>query len=188
MPDLSKYSVTVVTHDGKESPRPVLPRCTVDDRGWANRPRGWFDAQGQGVPNDYCRYIGDGAALYFSCRMANDNTCVDTPPGACEFKAPLVAVCNTQYAHSLAASTAVAPSTRCSGKLFTNDTGLDGNGNFMRGWYDAQCQGRVNDFCRWTGVLPHKRFTCQLSNDCENEYVHCPLVRGVPRCPGYCGV
>ena len=76
----------------------------------------------------------------------------------------------------------------CSTAAFTSDLGYDGNGNYTRGWYDAQCQGRANDFCRWVGLRPNEYFACQLSNNCDNDYTVCPLVRGVPHCPGYCGV
>jgi hypothetical protein len=187
-PDPKAYLVTAVSYDGNESPRagePALSRCAVADRGYSTKSRGWFDAQGQGVPNDYCRFIGD-AGGFFSCRLATNGACTDTPPGACVFKAPLIVVCDPVF-------TAVPPvgvTSRCSGDSFTGDLGYDGNGNYTRGWYDAQCQGQANDFCRWVGLKPNEEFACQLSNDCNrgHDYVSCPLVRGVPCCPGHCGV
>jgi hypothetical protein len=35
--------------------------------------RGWYDVQNQGVPNDYCRYVGDEPNIYWSCVLAGDN-------------------------------------------------------------------------------------------------------------------
>lgn len=35
--------------------------------------RGWYDVQNQGVPNDYCRYVGDEPNIYWSCVMSGDD-------------------------------------------------------------------------------------------------------------------
>ena len=48
---------------------------------------GWFDAQGQGVANDYCRYVGSSTLSpqgWFSCALAGTpvGSCSDTLPGA----------------------------------------------------------------------------------------------------------
>ena len=48
---------------------------------------GWYDAQGQGVANDYCRYVGSSTLSpqgWFSCAMAGTpvGSCSDTQPGA----------------------------------------------------------------------------------------------------------
>jgi len=50
----------------------VLPRQTAEtikDCGYGGSwARGWYDVQGQGVKNDYCRYVGDSP--YVSCALA----------------------------------------------------------------------------------------------------------------------
>ena len=48
---------------------------------------GWYDAQGQGVANDYCRYVGSSTLSpqgWFSCALAGTpaGSCSDTQPGA----------------------------------------------------------------------------------------------------------
>merc|ERR1719402_1112235 len=38
----------------------ILPRQTnIKDLGYKNCGEGWYDVQGQGVKNDYCRWVGD---------------------------------------------------------------------------------------------------------------------------------
>ncbi|MDE2097676.1 MAG: hypothetical protein KGL39_10545 [Patescibacteria group bacterium] len=52
-------------------PREILPRATsIADCGYQDKLHGWFDVQGQGAKNDYCRYIGDGK---FICKLAGSN-------------------------------------------------------------------------------------------------------------------
>ena len=58
----------------------IKPRQNVVDTGYsyADRPLfahkpGWYDVQNQGVPNDYCRYVGDYNAAtgqWWSCALA----------------------------------------------------------------------------------------------------------------------
>ena len=50
--------------------------------------RGWFDMQNQGVPNDYCRWVGDcgcrrESCSYWSCALAG-STIQKTPKGRYE--------------------------------------------------------------------------------------------------------
>ncbi len=33
---------------------------------------GWFDYQKQGVPHDYCRWVGSNNDIYFACALAGD--------------------------------------------------------------------------------------------------------------------
>eukprot|EP00457_Paulinella_chromatophora_P001806 gb/GEZN01001808.1/.p1 GENE.gb/GEZN01001808.1/~~gb/GEZN01001808.1/.p1 ORF type:complete len:718 (-),score=77.46 gb/GEZN01001808.1/:147-2300(-) len=47
--------------------RPVQT-ASLTDMGYADRTRGWYDAQNQGICNDYCRWVGEPA--YFSCALA----------------------------------------------------------------------------------------------------------------------
>ena len=51
-----------------------LPRqTTITDWGYKDRIRGWYDIQGQGVRNDYCRWVGDGPNIWFSCALAGSS-------------------------------------------------------------------------------------------------------------------
>jgi hypothetical protein len=66
----------VVTKPGSELSQPaaappvvVKPRPkSVNDCGYDSADRGWYDAQGQGVKNDFCRRVGDGS--WFACQLA----------------------------------------------------------------------------------------------------------------------
>lgn len=59
----------------------IKPRLKIGDPGYADnalptfgRKRGWYDASGQGVPNDYCRYVGSGGigdGINWSCERAD---------------------------------------------------------------------------------------------------------------------
>lgn len=64
----------------KEEPKSAIkPRPTsMADCGYPQKVRGWFDMQGQGVKNDFCRYVGDWPG-YFSCQLAGTTT--NTPKG-----------------------------------------------------------------------------------------------------------
>jgi Cys-rich repeat protein len=46
------------------------PRQGVTDCGYPGSPHGWFDVQGQGVPNDYCRFVGDPPNIQLQCALA----------------------------------------------------------------------------------------------------------------------
>ncbi len=62
----------------------VAPRQTgITDPGYANLPRGWYDAQCQGATNDYCRWVGnesDDTGIWWSCALAGSSNQY-TPPG-----------------------------------------------------------------------------------------------------------
>ena len=60
------------------APAPVVikPRKAIKDSGYPDGVKGdlkvgWYDIIGQGVPNDYCRYVGDGAG-FFACVLSTD--------------------------------------------------------------------------------------------------------------------
>lgn len=56
------------------------PRTTnVADCGYPSRPRGWYDVQGQGARNDFCRFVGDLPG-WFTCKLAGSNVEM-TPQG-----------------------------------------------------------------------------------------------------------
>ena len=52
--------------------RVILPRqtTTLTDFGYANQARGWYDFQGQGVKNDYGRFVGNAPNIWFSVALA----------------------------------------------------------------------------------------------------------------------
>ena len=64
----------------------VHPRPIVTDKGYPNCGAGWYDVQGQGVCNDYCRWVGNCGCRglcpvsYWSCALAGTNI-NKTPPG-----------------------------------------------------------------------------------------------------------
>lgn len=53
----------------------IKPRVTTHtDCGYAGKTRGWYDVQGQGVRNDYCRMVGDGGNPTFTCYLAGSGS------------------------------------------------------------------------------------------------------------------
>ncbi len=44
-----------------------------------------------------------------------------------------------------------------------------GYGDRTRGWYDVQCQGARNDYCRWVGDAPNTWWSCALAG-ATNQY------------------
>ena len=73
----------------KQVPKQVLPRpILVQDCGYAGTG-GWYDVQGQGVKNDYCRTVGDNPK-FRACALAGTNNQLVRfgQPGAREELAP----------------------------------------------------------------------------------------------------
>lgn len=74
---IGSYSVFPPSTDVKR----IRARPTVGDVGYTDgkyprlaRKRGWYDASGQDVPNDYCRYVGNvgqGDGIVWSCHRAD---------------------------------------------------------------------------------------------------------------------
>ena len=74
-----KPIVPPVVPDNKKN---ILPRqtTTLTDKGFEdNSPKieslkypkkGWYDVSGQGVPNDYCRAVGDSPTIFWACALA----------------------------------------------------------------------------------------------------------------------
>jgi hypothetical protein len=53
---------------GSAPARAIQPRpAKIIDCGYPDMTRGWYDFSGQGVRNDYCRFVGNNT---FSCQMA----------------------------------------------------------------------------------------------------------------------
>ena len=44
-----------------------------------------------------------------------------------------------------------------------------GYSSMPRGWYDAQCQGAANDYCRYVGDAPNIWWSCALAGT-TNQY------------------
>jgi len=55
-----------------QSCKAVLPRQTIIDTGYPDCGEGWYDVQGQGVSNDYCRWVGH-------CGCRNNRASWDDP-------------------------------------------------------------------------------------------------------------
>jgi hypothetical protein len=66
------------------APAPVIkpkPEKLLDC-GYQHLRRGWYDAQGQGAKNDYCRFVGPGAGVphrWFSCYLAGADKHITMP-------------------------------------------------------------------------------------------------------------
>jgi hypothetical protein len=61
-------------------PTKVYSRIPVVDAGYndgtfGDKPikKGYYDILGQGVPNDYCRYIGDQPNVFFACQLSDNS-------------------------------------------------------------------------------------------------------------------
>jgi len=164
----------------------------VSDHGYTDEYRGWFDIQGCGQCNDFCRWVGAGSegdpflsqsknGAYWSCHMA----------GAEE-----------DYTQENHFDRWMHP--RCAGKgepavcmdaqSEIVDTGFTDE---FQGWYDVQSCGTCNDYCRWVGRSgsggdPKARlakgdswWSCQMAG---HTITHTNLGRfgswGLPRCDG----
>lgn len=57
----------------------IAPRKPIADSGWGNNypfflvDKGWYDIVGQGVKNDYCRFVGGYARDNLACILSKDN-------------------------------------------------------------------------------------------------------------------
>jgi len=129
------------------------PEASRIDEGYVDSYRGWYDVQGCGKCNDYCRWVGGSGSggdpqsqlayvvregvwkSWWSCRLGN--------------------IARTEHGHF---QTFEFP--RCSGEGVaapkiclppeasrTDDGYIDS----YRGWYDVQGCGKCNDYCRWVG-------------------------------------
>ena len=87
----AKSNVTVTDKDPSHPVGSIIPAATglqsptnpivlervdkITDCGFDDLKRGWYDVQGQGRKNDFCRYVGDrpdanGNGGWFSCMLA----------------------------------------------------------------------------------------------------------------------
>jgi len=168
------------------------PAPNITDHGYTDSFRGWYDIQGCGQCNDFCRWVGTGSkgdpfqtqsqdGAYWSCHLA----------GAEE-----------DYTQENHFDRWMHP--RCAGKGEPAvcmdaqpeivDTGFT---DAFQGWYDVQGCGTCNDYCRWVGRSgsggdPTTRlakgdswWSCQLAG---HTSTHTNLGRfgswGLPKCDG----
>ncbi len=64
---------------GRAPPPPKFPRVNIADEGYGDNTqgsfkRGFYDILGQGAPNDYCRYTGDGPNIKFTCQLSDGSS------------------------------------------------------------------------------------------------------------------
>merc|ERR1712080_193542 len=91
---------------------------------------GWYDVQGQGVKNDYCRWVDN-----CGCRNSNGGDCSFWSCALAGSNKPLSS--KGQYTE---------PGTK---PRHQNIADLGYRPNCGAGWYDVQGQGVKNDYCRW---------------------------------------
>lgn len=53
--------------------KPARPN-TMDDCGYPDRPRGWYDIKGRGYRNDFCRHVGDYPGWWTCAVQGEKNT------------------------------------------------------------------------------------------------------------------
>jgi hypothetical protein len=59
-------------HKSKHMTHKISPKPTkITDCGYDGQLKGWYDIQGQGERNDFCRYVG--SPEWFSCELAGTN-------------------------------------------------------------------------------------------------------------------
>ena len=139
-------------------PPPLEEQCPIStstaDAGYADAYRGWYDASGCGICQDYCRWVGNSGAggdpskktthgtSWWSCRAAKGTAAYT---GKTEYGSTFgFAKCSGQGA------TPPQPSLeeQCPISTSTADAGYV---DAYRGWYDASGCGICQDYCRWVG-------------------------------------
>lgn len=63
----SSSSNTNVSNTNQTPPR----RRTINDCGYKDKPRGWYDLTNSGVKNDFCRHVGSEPNIKWACTLAN---------------------------------------------------------------------------------------------------------------------
>jgi hypothetical protein len=156
------------------SAAPVKARQTlITNCGYADKPRGWFDIQGQGVRNDYCRFVSAGSTgqAKFVCALAGgteQETPVDEARSTGAFTAPGPGEPCSGATVTTVVATTTTTAAAAAVKPRTYKGGDCGYGTLPRGWYDYSKQGARNDFCRWVGDHADA-FACQLAGS-DNLY------------------
>ena len=67
-----------------DRPRDILDWGHSNDKVQKGPLKGWYDFTGQGIPNDYCRWVGDAANLTWACQT-NDDPYVKANPNHLTF-------------------------------------------------------------------------------------------------------
>ena len=139
-------------------PPPLEEQCPIStstaDAGYVDAYRGWYDASGCGICQDYCRWVGNSGpggdpskktthgSSWWSCRAAKGTAAYT---GKTEYGSTFgFAKCSGQGA------TPPQPSLeeQCPISTSTADAGYV---DAYRGWYDASGCGICQDYCRWVG-------------------------------------
>jgi hypothetical protein len=164
----------------KDKAKSCLPTSTSrDDPGYFDRYRGWFDVQGCGKCNDFCRWVGKSGAggnprcqqdyddSWWSCRMAGTN---QTYTKRGNFNEWLFNKCDAEGATApLKAGCSPSSPNRI-------DAGWHDD---HRGWYDVQGCGKCHDYCRWTGGSGSGgNPTISTVNETTGSYWSCRLAGG----------
>jgi hypothetical protein len=133
------------------------------DAGWEDNYRGWYDVQGCGKCNDFCRWVegtdtggnpsesttNEEVGSYWSCRLAGGEEAY-TAKG--KYLAWSYEKCDHQGASPNAppqANSAGAESSLTPCMLSSTNDEDPGYDDVYRGWYDIQGCGKCYDFCRW---------------------------------------
>lgn len=129
------------------------PRNSTHDNGFWDEFQGWYDVQGCGLCNDYCRWVGSdgsgghpsirqetGNGSFWSCRLAGSDT--DYSP-----RGMFTAWSKPKCPGGMGSQ---AP---CMAPIWEGPEHDGGFGDEFRGWYDVQGCGTCNDYCRWVGAL-----------------------------------
>ena len=122
------------------------PAVNVTDAGYHDEFRGWFDIQGCGQCNDFCRWVGAGGGrdpfesqthngAFWSCHLAGSDE--DYTPEN-HF---------ARWMHPKCPGKGLpAPCMEAQPEIV--DSGFT---DAFQGWYDVQGCGACNDYCRWVG-------------------------------------
>jgi hypothetical protein len=75
---LNPLNIDTYTYTYSNSSCLIAPRKSIVDAGWGNNypfflvDKGWYDIVGQGVKNDYCRFVGGYARDNLACILSKD--------------------------------------------------------------------------------------------------------------------
>ncbi len=73
----SNNTVISAVDNPSKSEQIIKPRPTkISDCGYGHLTRGWYDFTGQGVKNDYCRFVGGPGPVWFSCHLAGSDVSI----------------------------------------------------------------------------------------------------------------